>query len=761
MSLRESLGFLLVILLMMGCLWPGFGEVFLHPNGFLFADSGDGLKNYFNLGYYLKYNTGLQFTGVNYPYGDHLLYTDTHPLLAWFLNLLDNNVADLAQNSVGIINLCILMGMIVCGLVLYLILRHYRLPIWYAAIMAVLIALLSPQWDRIHGHLSLSYGFILPLFWYILIRYEQATKKTLWWILLFIYTLAIGGIHVYYVAICAAFLLAFILTKAVKNGWALSRAQLSLALSVILPLVLFQVFSATTDTITDRPVSPYGFYQYHATLGSVFLPYVASSSDFIGQISNPDLSWEGRAFVGTPVLLFLLGTLVFFGHKILKKDAPLIWQLPAGLALFLWASVLVLIFSMCIPFKWGLQFLTEIISPLKQFRALGRFSWIFYYVSSICAALTMYKMFEVLKKTLANWYGFVFIAFILLLWGFDAGSFFLNHGPVTISKNDRLKNSDTEFFHRFRESNTDFKSFQAIISCPLVAVRTDKMTFESDLAAHNEAMVCAFYTGLPLIQSSASRPSLSQTLSSIQLFSSPNIAKKRLLDMHPEQPILLIHHKHSPLSHAEERLRQKANVFWQDENVSYASLMPSVFADSLQIHKQNASDSSLFRHQFEWGKMACRSRCDGVFFDSYEDEFEGSTSFFGQGSRYSKARELILFDSTFSVPDSIPYQASFWVYIDPSFSGMPAWEYLHGTSRSDLASSGWQPTREITEVYNQWVRVSFPLEKGPHHKIVLHGKKSTADNLLLKPKNHPVYISNDDAYLYNNYFLDSHSSDEE
>src|SRR5690606_30682616 len=150
-------------------------------------------------------------------------------------------------------------------------------------------------------------------------------------------------------------------------------------------------------------------------------------------------------------------------------------------------------------------------------------------------------------------------------------AFYLNHGPVALHPNDKLENTDDEYLNRFSSSGTSVTDFQAIMALPLVAIRTDKMTFESNLSAHNETMKCAFHTGLPLVQSSASRPSLSQTLSSIQLISSPSIRKERLDDM-DTRPLLVLYTKGSPLTPGEENLLNRSEIFWEDAYIRMGRL---------------------------------------------------------------------------------------------------------------------------------------------------------------------------------------------
>jgi len=736
-------------------MWPGFGEVITHPNGFLFSRVGDGLKNYFNLGFYLRYDDGFFFSGVNYPYGEHLLYTDTHPLYALLLNFVDNHIVSIAPYSVAIINLSILAGMVIAAVVLFMILSHYKLPMWYAVIVALCITFLSPQWDRIHGHLSLSYGLILPVFWYLLIRQDESVKHRLrWTIMIFFYLLLVGGIHLYYIAICATFAIAYAAIQFASTWFKEGKTDylnvMVLLTAVMLPLLVYSLLSAVTDFIPDRPLDPYGFYVYHASVESVFLPHYSSVSNLVGRFFNSSINWEGRAYIGTPPLLFSITAILFVLRY--KFQSFEVRSQDLALGKFLLASVIVLIFSMCLPFRWGLQFITDFLSPLKQFRALGRFSWVFFYVVSVVTAIYLFALFQELKAKGLNIVASSLLTVLLCAWAFDAGAFFINHGPVNISPNDKLENSDTEYTRRFSDNGINSNDFQAIMSIPLVAVRTDKMTFDKDMSAHNEAMKCAFHTGLPLIQSSASRPSLSQTLSSIQLISSPMIHKDRIKDMN-DKPLLLIHSLSSDLSQGELALTQLGSRFWANEEFALYSLPLSAFADSLAKARM-AFETRLVQDSFELStNLTCSPNCDGVILHDYNVPEISTSTFSGHGALLQKAPDMIIFDSSLTVHDSMPFEASFWLYIDPSFSGMPTFEYFYGDVSDQLSSAGRQGTRDISEVENGWVQISINLESKRYHKIVLFGSNITIDNLLIRPSSTDVFWQVDQKAFLNNYPL--------
>ncbi|MCB0685812.1 MAG: hypothetical protein KDC53_04785 [Saprospiraceae bacterium] len=746
-------GILVTIIVMVLFLWPGFGEVIIHPNGFLFSKGGDGLKNYFNLGYYLKYDDGLAFTGVNYPYGENLLFTDTQPIYALILNFFDNHICSIGNYSVAIINLSILSGMILASVLLFLILTHYNLPGWYSVIIAVCISLLSPQWDRIHGHLSLSYGFVIPLIWYLLIRYQESadSRRLLWSAILGLAGFIVGGLHLYYILISSGFLFMVLFLE-----WFSSRKNVHhrafdwyLLLAAFVPLIALWSLSTLTDMTPDRPISPYGFFVYHANLASIFLPHYGSSTILMNQLFHVSMNWEGRAFIGTASLIFVLGFLLHLIVRLIHNPETTS-LLDTNIKRYGFAAFLMLLVAMCIPFEW-LRFIPDLISPLKQFRALGRLSWVFFYVINVIAAIYFFKLFKrIQNQSFHPTWRLTMMVFLLSSWIFDATSFYLNHGPVSIEKNDKLENNSEEYLNRFKEAGVKPGDFQAIFSLPLVAVRTDKMTFENDLSAHNEAMKCAFHTGLPIVQSSASRPSLSQTFSSIQLISSPMIRKTRLKDM-DQRPLLMLHTKGSNLKQTEMHLLDQGSLLWQDEYIELLVLPISAFEDSLSTIEKEIEemlkDSLVHKH----GKMICFPNCDGVVYRSYDHLSDARATFFGASALSGEEDKLILFDSNYLVREGEEKELSFWIYIDPQFSGMPSYEYFSGDNVSELSSSGRKESREIPEIYENWVRIGIQMNPGIYHRLVLYGKGTTVDNLMIRNQNQRVLISEHQQNLFNNY----------
>ena len=81
-DLLTHVAVLLVIALLMAVL---FGPVFWHPGRYLFSTIEDGLKNYYTAIWYVHHDAGWWFTGMNYPFGEHVVFTDNQPLLSFVL----------------------------------------------------------------------------------------------------------------------------------------------------------------------------------------------------------------------------------------------------------------------------------------------------------------------------------------------------------------------------------------------------------------------------------------------------------------------------------------------------------------------------------------------------------------------------------------------------------------------------------------------------------------------------------------------------
>ncbi len=252
-----------------------FGRVIVDPNSYLFSTSGDAVKSYYNFSYYLKYDSGIDHNGINYPYGDHLQYINSHPIHLQLFKFLDKTIHPLTDYGVGILNLGMILSLLLALPFIYLVLRKFSLPPWYAAAVSLIILFLSPQVDRLGGHFEMVYAFVIPLYWYLLIRWHEAPRKTGWSLLLFVTALACGFTSAYFAAFLAIFTMAIVLVQLWNHRKELKEylpEGIHLLILALLPLIIIKGYVNLTDWVDDRPDNPWGFFIFHANVSSIFLP---------------------------------------------------------------------------------------------------------------------------------------------------------------------------------------------------------------------------------------------------------------------------------------------------------------------------------------------------------------------------------------------------------------------------------------------------------------------------------------------------------
>ena len=731
-----------------------FKPILQNPNSYLYSKSGDAQKSYFNFAYYLKYDSGIKHDGINYPYGDHLQYINSHPLYVQVLKFIDAKITPIADYGVGILNLTMIISLILAIPFLFLILRHYSLPRWYAAIFSVILLLLTPQFDRIHGHFEMVYAFFLPMYWYLLIRFKGGQKPWLWGSLLVFAGLIGGFTSAYYASFYAIFIFGIIFVETWSNRKNLNtywKKGLILLILAVIPLVVVKGLVSLTDWVSDRPNNPYGFDVYHATFLSIFLPFSSPLKALLGNYVNMDFQWEGRAYVGLPATLLAISILIFGVINLFsrKKNS---WRLFASdnkMQIYLYASILVLLFSMCIPFKYGFNFLLDVLPPVKQFRALGRFSWIFYYVFTIYAAWFFYRLFRYLKLKKMPVLATILLVLIIGYWSIDAGTNIKRSTRGLLNTNDKLESSDAEYLSRFKEAGVEPNEFQAIFFLPFASTCGDKLLFERGMNAFSDAMKCSYHTGLPLIQSFSPRLSFTNALSSIQMLADPAIEKVRLKDMN-DKPILLVCTKEN--MHPEEAwLQSKAEVFWEDKYITLSRLSLNVFHESHQEWKENVQNSMKDLIINESYKVDSSLP---VFVYNNFDNGKGKIVFSGNSAFYSKKGENELLN--IKLDDSYKtgnYELSFWLYVDSRHYDMPK-ATLTITNSGGKKNEKRLNTREVHNVYNHWIRVAekIDLEPGDNVQLKVKGEYVSIDDLLLKPTNSTIVVSSSDNFvLFNNF----------
>ena len=141
MTQNRRLPLLLLLLLTLGSLLFHYHDIVFSPNTTFMGGSVDGLKNYYTPWYHAKWDSSYTwFEGMNYPHGEHVVFVDAQPLLSNTIKAV-HSVVPVADYTVGILNYALLLSVIGTALLLFLILRKFKVDPWFAA-----LAVFGQQW---------------------------------------------------------------------------------------------------------------------------------------------------------------------------------------------------------------------------------------------------------------------------------------------------------------------------------------------------------------------------------------------------------------------------------------------------------------------------------------------------------------------------------------------------------------------------------------------------------------------------------------
>jgi hypothetical protein len=387
---------------------------------------GDGAKNIFTYLYHSMFGHGYWFQGMNYPYGEHIVYTDGQPLLSvTFANLKGITATTALTVLWTLISLSFALAMIYT----YKVLREFKVAPLLAIVFAALIIVFSPQMLRLRSHYALSYACVIPMLFYWTTQYYRAYKLK-YCVYFFVLGCIMAFLHPYYVGLLLVWVMIFSLGYIFFTKEKLSqkiRYVLPLIVSVIAVLAVVAITMRLTDPITDRPKTPFiDAYELFtrprqivtSTLSPIWV--FAKERSMIYLLAD---GGEGYAYIGIATLMTLFILFIVLTRKALKSKQINVFLNEAGIPpIWLFIAFVALLFSMGFPFTLHLPWI-KYFFVLKQFRSLGRFSWIFYHIISVYTAIVVSQFFKrkIEQRNYVGGYGVLLI--VLTVWGYEASGY--------------------------------------------------------------------------------------------------------------------------------------------------------------------------------------------------------------------------------------------------------------------------------------------------------------------------------------------------
>jgi hypothetical protein len=746
-----------------------YGKVIFHPDSYLFSNGGDALKNYFTWCYHIKYDSSyINFEGMNYPYGEHFLYTDCHPVFATFLKYLASNSDFFSDHSIGILNFAMIFSIFLTFFICYFLLREFSINRWLSLLFSIGITTLSPQIFRMEGHLALSYSIAVPLSWLLIIKSLKKPENPAYSIILFINNLFWLFIHVYLGVIILFFLTLIVAGKYIfeKNRWKLTPHFLRMISVVFVPVIIFYFFTVLTDTHTGRTNNPSGFFLYNAEFDDVFLPHHPPLRPLLDSLTGNKirLQWEAWSYVGFSVTILFIVLLVLSVIKIFRrKKTTLLNSVFSSfiLNISLVSAFIVVLFAMAFPFR---QFpvLLDIVPVFKQFRATGRFTWPFYFAATVFAVYAMQELLYYWKEPGKK----IFIFSLCIVAGiFNITEGIPYHsevsGSIVKSKNIFKKELLTVSYRSALEAIHP-GNFQAILTLPFYYQGSESYSRPRIDETVRASIILSYQTGIPIVCANLTRTSIRESKNIVQVVSPDFYIKEILADLPDNRPFLVIRTKDDITKYEEEILKKCEPVFLNDE-ISVFSL------DKEELFKNSAE--TIFKKFKQIRPNLCgRERfyiTDNPSFFYYNgfEESKSDRAFRGKGGFQSvkKGKNTFAEFAPFTFSAGKKYEASLWMY-NGFNDALNNWLRFI-IEEYDEETNTWYSTiclPEQSETINgDWSLIENTFEvKNPKNKIfvVTIGKddsreKLFADDLLIRESGADVYSINEeeDTLFYNNH----------
>lgn len=756
---------LLVLIVIVGV----YHEVIINPNDYLFIIGNDGVKNYYTFAYFINNGeSSFHFNGMNYPYGESIFYLDSQPALSVLFFQFRSIFPDIISFSIPFINYLIIFSPAISAWFLYKIFRHIEVNNILSIVAAAGIALLAPQLHRFASHLALSYSFFIPIVIYLILKNNHTFRFNKYDVWLFLTVLFGYLLHAYIGAICAFITtLYYVLNIAVRFKVHHVKSSLSkLFIHSILPSVIFFLLISVTDHHTGRNTNPSGFFTYVSSLKAVFLqsdPF--SLYSYEGQVSWDQ--WEGWAYVGMVTTLFLLPAFLYLLYNFFKPNKTDRQKIGTLLLLGI-VSVFALLFSFSFPFNQGLEFLVDEIDLIKKFRSVGRFAWIFYYISGIITVWFLNKLARI------NHIVFIFIILLSSFYAIEAipvyrsYSKFVNKTP-NFFRFDMVENELKDIISEAKQNR-----YQAILPLPFYHIGSENYGKAATDRIYKESMILSYHLKVPLISSYLTHTSIWESKNIMQLLS-PTFCRKYIMDEFVHDQDVLVYHTHEKLNQYEQGILSKSTLILSNEKGSiYSITTEDLFspASSLDIDHYSIVKEKL--HAVSEGILASDSLW---FYYNGFDTLRKDTSFIGKGSYYGKNGNynLLFKENSSRLITGIPYILSYWKYNDGPNYGQGVLNSL-GIVTEDKKWLNSAAPKKSHVICDNWslFELEFVLEfenseievyEVDYSKANL-GIRSVIDEILIYPKGLEIYkelhdnkgnllgvVINNQPYMFDNVFF--------
>ena len=735
--------------------WFMFRTILMNLSTSLYTSGGDGIKNYYAYLYHCLYGKGTKFKGMNFPFYEHVFYTDNQPLLAVPLSYLRDLFNLTMGDFIFIMNILPPLAFIFSSYIFYKLLSKLDINLYLSAFFGLLFTAMSPNLFKTFWHFGMSYSFFIVGSFYFVISYFKE-QKIKYIIALFLLNFLVTFLHIYNFAISSL----TILTLSI--GYLIFEKELILKkIKTVFPLLVViatsfigsKLFLLLTDPISDRPKNPWGFLSFVTKGEDIFTSSISSlgsNFSFLFLEKNGVGLEEGYDYIGFIPSLFCIFLILNFIVIIFKKQLNIQpFVLTTFKKIILLSGVLSLLFSMGVPFVWRLESLLDYIGIIKQFRALGRFSWIFYFGISIVTLNSIdifLKQLLIEKKKLAVLTSVVILVFFSAIEMFSYGIKFQERCDDGV-KNYKGFIPEIDSIKLFNKEASIDTQFQGMIVLPFYMTGSDKNSQEGFGHIIDFSFQYALATNIPMMNSIIARCSWSQTFAMSRFVAGEYSNKNSILKLLNDKPILIVVEGNATLKNGEKYLIDHSTYFTAYKNWKFYSLNTQALVNNemLGIEKLKQDTISTNNHSIV----------------NHFDEISTENTLFGLGSKdVSQIEQCTLYDGILPFKNGDTVNFSVWAEVNHEDFRMPSCSINFFNANQKPTFNEFISAKEATSNDKFWFRIEHEFvvsDSTKMIKIIFNNTEKKAANFMdefqIRLKNDKTLYKQKNKILYNNQII--------
>lgn len=583
-------------------------------------EHSDGFKTYMNAIYHARFDpSNSLFGGMNYPYQEHIVAATELPGLALLIKSLSPYFPSLPDYTFGLTHLLLILSVWLCAIFLFLILKEFSLPDWYAILVAIGLTFLSPQNFRFVHHMGLAPLFVVPAVLYGLIRLTRSPsfgKSLFLTSIVFLSAL----LHFYFFAICELLIgLYFGFSFLQNRRWDWLKKNLKYyAVIWLLPTAVFLQWMILKDPVQDRSAKPWGFLVYRSKWEGLFTFHEFPLWNWVDQHIIPieKVEFEGWAYVGLVATIFVhIGLVRWLWARFKQPILPAISKEHRLVLMPILGAAVVLVFLACSqPFATkGFESLLQYCGPLRQFRSTGRFAWVFYYSINIIAFTSLFH--GLAKKS--PWFRGAGISLLLSVLAYEAWEMTYNkHMDKPLLKVSMLQTGG-----RMQDlTRLDFEEYQAILPVPYYNVGSNNFGAKAGGNILQYSLAASAQTGLPLIGAMLTRSSRFQAYQQLQLVAKPYQVPSVFKNYPNQKPLIVLASNYMA---QEDSLRyahllDANNLLYKGTDFNLYKLALGSFETRMEARKKAIVEQSKNERLYQIGDFRSTDSLQNFYYDSFE-----------------------------------------------------------------------------------------------------------------------------------------------